>query len=69
MADFIILIVVILIIGLAVAYIVKEKKRGVKCIGCPAGVECAHGHGGCNGCNGSGGCKGDCGCQTESAKE
>ena len=30
----------VLILGLAVAYIVKAKRRGVKCIGCPAGGNC-----------------------------
>lgn len=68
MTNFIIVAIVLAVIGSAVMYIIKEKKRGVKCIGCPAGVECAHGHGGCNGCGGSGECKGDCGCHTETTK-
>lgn len=47
MEDFIVLAVLVVIIGAAVTYIVKAKKRGVKCIGCPADGECAHscGHG------------------------
>lgn len=28
------------IVGIAVSYIVKEKKKRVKCIGCPAGGTC-----------------------------
>lgn len=40
MENFIIIAVVALIIGLAVSYIHKEKKRGVKCIGCPNGCSC-----------------------------
>ena len=36
MADIIVGIILILLIGGAVAYIVKEKKKGTKCIGCPA---------------------------------
>lgn len=64
MTDFMIIAIVLVIIGSAVLYIVKEKKRGVKCIGCPAGAECAHSHSGCSGCGGSSECKGDCGCQT-----
>ncbi len=37
MTDLIALLILVLILGLAVAYIVKAKRRGVKCIGCPAG--------------------------------
>jgi len=52
MADLIVIAIVVLIIGAAVAYIVKAKKSGVKCIGCPAGGTC------------SGNCSGDCSCNT-----
>ena len=41
------------IITAAAAYIYKAKKRGVKCVGCPAGAACG-GH-----------CSGTCGCHTE----
>ena len=40
MADVIAVIVLVILIGSAVTYIVKEKKKGVKCIGCPAGGSC-----------------------------
>ena len=40
MTDLIALLILVLILGLAVAYIVKAKRRGVKCIGCPAGGNC-----------------------------
>lgn len=40
MTDVIVLIILVLLIGGAVAYIVKSKKSGVKCIGCPAGGSC-----------------------------
>ena len=40
MTDFIALLILVLILGLAVTYIVKAKRRGVKCIGCPAGGNC-----------------------------
>ncbi len=33
--------ILILILGGAVTYIVKAKKTGVKCIGCPAGAACS----------------------------
>jgi len=37
MENFIVAGVLLLIVGLSTMYIVKAKKRGVKCIGCPAG--------------------------------
>lgn len=40
MANIITIIVLALIIGAAVYYILKERKRGNKCIGCPAGGNC-----------------------------
>ena len=36
MVDLIVLGVVALLVGGAVAYIVREKRRGAKCIGCSA---------------------------------
>ena len=61
MTDFIIIGVVLLLIGAAMIYIVREKKRGVQCIGCPNGG-CSHNNknSGCSGCGGS--CSG---CRTE----
>lgn len=41
MENFIIGGILIIIISVAIAYIVKEKKKGVKCIGCPMANECA----------------------------
>lgn len=41
MADMIVVGIVLVIVGLAIAYIVKEKKKGVKCIGCPAAGQCS----------------------------
>ncbi|MBM6685000.1 heavy-metal-associated domain-containing protein [Faecalicatena contorta] len=43
MADIIALIVIAAIVAAAVAYIVKAKRSGVKCIGCPAGGSCPSG--------------------------
>lgn len=40
MTNLIVILILALILGLAVGYIVKAKKRGVKCIGCPAGGTC-----------------------------
>lgn len=64
MDNFIIVAVILLIIGAAVIYIIKEKKHGVKCIGCPAAGECASRNSGavsaCSGCSGHGKCAGNC---------
>ncbi|MBQ8814682.1 MAG: FeoB-associated Cys-rich membrane protein [Lachnospiraceae bacterium] len=68
MDDLILVAVLVLIIGAAVVYIIKEKKRGVKCIGCPAAAECASRNSGavsaCSGCGGCGAgeskCSGNC---------
>ncbi len=43
--DWIILAIVLIIVGCAVAYIIKSKKQGVKCIGCPSGGSCHCDHG------------------------
>ncbi|MBO5683018.1 MAG: FeoB-associated Cys-rich membrane protein [Clostridia bacterium] len=48
--DIVVIFVVLAIIGGAIAYIIREKKRGKKCIGCPY----------------SEGCGGRCGCDTKS---
>ena len=41
MENFIIIAIVVLIIGCAIAYIIKEKKKGIKCIGCPNAEMCS----------------------------
>lgn len=49
MVDVLTIFLLLLIIGSAVAYIVKQKKKGVKCIGCPDSGSCAgHCGGTCN---------------------
>ena len=35
MADIIIFLVILLILGISITKIIMEKQRGVKCIGCP----------------------------------
>lgn len=59
MADWIIGIVVLLILGVAIAYIVKAKKKGVKCIGCPDGASCGHKDAETSGCSCCSGCHSD----------
>lgn len=50
MDNFIVIAVVVLILSCAIAYIVKEKKKGVKCIGCPYAESCGKSTGECS-CN------------------
>ena len=64
MENVILIIVLVAILGGAIAYIVRAKKRGVKCIGCSAGGYCGKQGGSCGGC--SGGCA--CGSNVESEK-
>lgn len=40
MADLIVAGILLIIIGAAIAYLIKAKKSGAKCIGCPAGGKC-----------------------------
>ena len=39
--TYITLAVILVIVGLAVAYVIKAKKSGKKCIGCPDGCSCS----------------------------
>lgn len=55
MADLIVIAVILIIIAFAVCYIIKAKKSGAKCIGCPSG--------GC--CPSKKGEECSCGCQSE----
>ncbi len=41
MIDFIVFGIIALIIILVMTYIVKEKKKGTKCIGCPYAGDCS----------------------------
>ncbi|MBR5474575.1 MAG: FeoB-associated Cys-rich membrane protein [Lachnospiraceae bacterium] len=50
MADVIGMIVIVCLVGAAIWYIRKEKKKGVHCIGCPSAGTCARRmNGGCAG--------------------
>ena len=57
MTDLILIAILTAIVGGAVLYIRKEKKRGVKCIGCPAAGTCSRNQAGGTTC--SGGCHTD----------
>ncbi len=41
MQDFIVLFIIIIILGLAIGYIVKQKRNGAKCIGCSDSSSCS----------------------------
>jgi len=48
--NLIIIVLVLAVLGAIVGYIIREKKRGSKCIGCPYARECAaRREGGCSG--------------------
>lgn len=40
MDNLIIIAIVVAIVGLATGYIIRAKKQGQKCIGCPYSKEC-----------------------------
>ena len=39
--TYIVLAVILVVIGLAAWYVIKEKKKGKKCIGCPYADQCS----------------------------
>ena len=49
-AEIIALVVIGLLVGGAVAYIIRAKKRGQKCIGCPYSGQCPSQQNNCSGC-------------------
>lgn len=53
MLDILLIILLAVILGLAAFYVIRAKKKGGKCIGCPSGGNCPHAkNGGCSGqCN------------------
>lgn len=56
MENIIPIVAIVLIVGGALAYIIRAKKSGKKCIGCPDAPTC-----GKNDNASSGGCSGSCG--------
>ena len=38
--NIVVIAVLVIVVGGAVAYIVRAKKKGQKCIGCPYGASC-----------------------------
>ena len=41
LADIVVIAVIVLVVGAATLYIIKAKKSGKKCIGCPDGCCCS----------------------------
>ncbi len=41
MINYIIVGILALLLGAVISYLVREKKKGVKCIGCPYAKQCA----------------------------
>ena len=50
MVNFVIILVVAAIVGGALWFIRREKKRGVQCVGCPDAKTCGGNCAGCQGC-------------------
>lgn len=48
---------ILLVLFGAIFYIIRQKRRGVRCIGCPKGNSC------------SGACGGSCACKQKTEKE
>ncbi len=60
MKNFIVIGILIVLIGAIIFYLVREKKKGRKCIGCPYANQCGS-H--CEDC-----CSGECGIRKSNKK-
>ena len=47
MINILLIVLLAVIAGLIVWYLIREKKRGVTCVGCPYAKECAKRKSGC----------------------
>lgn len=47
MENFVAIVVILLILAGAAGYVIRAKKKGQKCIGCPYGASCGKQCGGC----------------------
>lgn len=50
MANIIVVLIIVVVVGSALRYIRKQRKSGVHCIGCPSSGSCSRGCG-CGGGN------------------
>ncbi len=51
MKNLILIAIIVLILGAALLYVIRAKKRGVKCIGCAAAEKCSGNCSVCSSCN------------------
>ena len=65
MENVVLIVVLAAILGGATAYIVRAKKKGVKCIGCPMGGSCGKKRGTCSGCTSGSSCT----CEMQETRE
>lgn len=68
MIDFVVGAILVVIVGLALMYIIKSRKNGIKCVGCPEAKNCCS----CGNTDGavSGGCGGGCiGCSSHTKEK
>ena len=56
MENIIIVVILLAIVGLAAGYVVKAKKSGKKCIGCPSNCHCGKNDASCTDCPGCSSC-------------
>lgn len=71
MTDFVVVVILVLIVGSALAYIIKSKKNGVKCVGCPYAKSCSsggHTPKKVSACGHSSKSSTDCSCHTDAEK-
>lgn len=43
LVNIVVILIILALVGGAIAYIVKEKRSGAKCVGCPYGKSCTSG--------------------------
>ncbi|MDO5540216.1 MAG: FeoB-associated Cys-rich membrane protein [Eubacteriales bacterium] len=55
MIDFVVGAILIVVVGSALAYIIKARKNGIKCVGCPDAKNCGS-------CSHTGEAVSTCGC-------
>ena len=57
--DYLLIAGIALFFGAIIFFVVRSKKKGKKCIGCPESATCGKEpcSGGCAGCNGHGNCQ------------
>lgn len=51
MKNIIIIAILVVILGFAVGYVIKSKKNGKKCIGCPQACSCDSKNDNCSCCS------------------